>query len=135
MTIGILIIALSFTWLLYETRCLTIRLPRWELCPVGACCEWRLTDSAVTDDMKIELRKQWFGHSNTKADKILRSHLWQGQPLFGWGYAYQYQNFRPPYEVQLITGTSKFTAHSTNMRDLRDAFRVWRNPYLKIKLA
>jgi hypothetical protein len=128
----ILIVGTAFYWLLYETQWLTINLCQW--LEIGACCQWHLPDSAVDKDMKQELLQSWF---NTKSvDKIMRCHfdLPDMQPLFGWGYAYQYRNLKPEYKVELIDGTSKVTINSNSQPHLRDAFRVWHNPYIKVKV-
>ena len=128
----ILIVGLAFYWLLLETKWLTINLSQW--CKLGSCCQWRLPDSAITHDMKCELLHDWF--AGKAVDKILRCHFDQdgAQPLFGWGYAYQFHNLKPEYKVELIDGTSKITINSNSVPHLRDAFRVWRNPYIKVKL-
>ena len=126
MIIGLTLILTSFIWLLYETDWMRVRLP------VGIICEprWYMPDSAVTKVMKQELidlsrngyKRSWGEFKN-----------WMS-PLCGWGYAYQYRNFTPEYKVELISDHAKYTFRTSSIPILRDAFRVYRNPYLKVKL-
>lgn len=129
----ILIVGLALYWLLIETDYLRVNL-MGIMASVGDCCEWRLQDSQVTDGMKIDLRKQWF--NGRGCDKLIRCHFEQdgAQPLFGWGYAYQYRNLQPEYKIELIDEHSHYTMRTDNMKVLKDVFRVYRNPYLKVKL-
>ena len=129
----ILTVSLALYWLLRESDWLRVNLMT-ELCQIGACSDWRLQDSQVTDDMKIELRRAWFSNNGDKYSKILDSHLLDGQPLCGWGYAYQFRDFKPEYKIELIDGTYKQTMQTDNIAILRDAFRVNRNPYIKVKI-
>ena len=124
------IILLAFIWLGYETKWLTIRLGA-----VAPITHLYLSDSAVTSDMRHELLGVWFG--GKAVDKILRCHFDQlgAQPLFGWGFAYQYKDFKPEYKIELLGPGYKTTIVSENTNTLRDAFRVNRNPWIKIKLA
>jgi len=55
-------------------------------------------------------------------------------PIGGWGFAYQYRNFTPEYKIELIAPGSKYTFRTESTAILRDAFRVYRNPYLKVKI-
>lgn len=87
--------------------------------------------------MKAELTSKWFDSMGSKWGRISRALFEQGNldPLCAWGYAYQYQNFMPEYKIELITPTAKYTIKSKSIPHLRDAFRVYRNPYLKVKLT
>lgn len=128
--ISLITILIAFIWLGYETNWLTVRLPIGLTIETGACCEWRLADSKVTDWMKDSLINKW------QLSKISQA-LFDGdflQPLFGWGFAYQYQNFEPEYTIELITDRAHYTMRTQSISTLRDAFRVYRNPYIKVKL-
>lgn len=125
-----IILALAFGWLLFETNWLRIRLPMGLCFKIGDCSSWRLPDEAVNHDMKSELLSKW------TLTKIQRALFEQDNlsPLCGWGFAYQYRDFEPEYKIELIAEHSKYTIKSNNMQALRDCFRVYRNPYLKVKL-
>jgi len=110
-----------FAWLLYESKWLTVRLL------VGL---ERFADSAVTDRMKGELLTQW-PLSKIQHALFGRDYM---QPLFGWGYCWQYKDFKPVYEVELVGEHYRTIMHSNDTQVLRDAFRVNRNPYLKVKV-
>lgn len=131
---ALLVIASAFAWLLYETDFMRIRLLVGLDFQIGDCCIWRLPDEAVTNDMKRELLEMW---RDRRVDKIMLGHLRQpnAQPLGGWGYAYQHRGFQVEYKIELINTHHKYTFRSNDARILRDAFRVYRNPYLKVKLA
>jgi hypothetical protein len=51
----IIILALAFTWLLYETDNLRVRLLVGSYCNTGECSQWHMPDDAVDDDMRHEL--------------------------------------------------------------------------------
>ncbi len=127
MIVTIIILSLALTYLGYETNWMRARLL------VGTFNHYML-DSAVNVNMKRELLGLWFGG---KADKVLRCHLEppNAQPLFGWGFAYQYKDFNPECKVELIGEGYKTTMRSSRPDILRDAFRVNRNPRIKVKLA
>lgn len=127
----IIIVSLAFLWLGYETRWLTVRLEAYTPCEYGANCEWRLGDGQVDKTMKWELLHRW----QLRGTEGIRFDADIIQPLFGWGYAYQFRNFQPEYAIELIGAGYKTTIHSNNASALRDAFRVWRNPYVKVKLS
>ncbi len=131
MTLTIISLILAFLWLGYETDWLRVRLLAGLGIEPGTCSEWKLLNSKVTKDMKRDLIKNW---QLNKIGNALFSgnHL---QPLCGWGFAYQYRNFTPEYKVELITEHSKITMRTKSIPVLRDAFRVYRNPYLKVKLT
>lgn len=131
--IGLIIwLVICFAWLLYETNFLRVRLPIGIQCEYGASCEWHLTDSAVTKDMKRELIDLSLSHNGHKLSwGVFKDWM---SPLCGWGYAYQYRDFRPEYKIELIAPGSHYTFRTDSIPVLRDAFRVYRNPYLKVKL-
>lgn len=128
MILSILIIA--FAWLMYETDWLRVRLPVGLICKSGECCDWRLSENQVTSQMINELLCKW------DINKVQRAMFDSGhlKPLFGWAFAYQYRNLMPEYKIELIDEHSKYTMRTESMPVLRDAFRVYRNPYLKVKL-
>ena len=123
----IIFLSLAFTWLVYETDWMRARLLMGKFSPYMA-------DDTVTVQMKRELLGSWFGG---KVDKVLRCHLESpdAQPLFGWGFAYQYKDFNPECKVELIGEGYKTTMRSTRPDILRDALRINRNPYIKVKLT
>lgn len=127
MAITVIILSLALTYLGYETGWMRVRLLVGKFNPY-------MPDDAVTIQMKRELLKSWFGG---KVDKVLRCHLEvpDAQPLFGWGFAYQYKDFNPECKVELIGKGYKTTMRSTRPDILRDAMRVNRNPYIKVKLT
>ena len=126
----IVIVSLAFYWLFYESDWLQVNL-RGVLCETGSCCDWRLQDTQVTKDMKREL----INLSNN--GHILKWGEFKDYmiPLCGWGYAYQFRDFQPEYKIELIAEHSHYTMRTNNTQILRDAFRVYRNPYLKVKLS
>ena len=129
--IGLIIwLVICFTWLLYETDFLRVRLLIGVQCQAGECCDWRLPDSAVTGDMKQELFDKAWSKTNSAWGYFKDYH----NPLCGWGFAYQYKDFEPEYKIELIAPGSKYTFRTQSTAILRDAFRVYRNPYLKVKI-
>uniref|UniRef100_A0A6M3LJV6 Uncharacterized protein n=1 Tax=viral metagenome TaxID=1070528 RepID=A0A6M3LJV6_9ZZZZ len=126
----IILIGLAFYWLLIETDYLRIRLYAGVICEIGACCDWRLSDNQVTKDMKEELIKRSNNGHKLKWGEFKDYMI----PLCGWGYAYQFRDFAPEYKIELISEHSHYTWRTQDTGKLRDAFRVYRNPYLKVKL-
>ena len=127
----IIIVSLALYWLARETDYMRIKLLAGVSCEVGVCCAWRLLDSQITDDMKRELRKRSNnGHKLTWGE--FKDYI---DPLCGWGYAWQFRDFEPEYKIELIAEHSHYTMRTQNVKILKDAFRVYRNPYLKVKLA
>ena len=115
-TIIIMIAALA--WLMYETDYMRVRLlvgestqpivyKTWEeLKP----CDVRKTDAG------------WLRFPKSIA------------PLTGWDWLLNTMHIIPEYKVELIAEHSKITMRTQNTSILRDCFRVYRNPYLKVKL-
>lgn len=131
--VGLIIwLVICLTWLLYETDWMRVRLPVGIIGELS--CEWRLADNQVTKDMRQELIDTWFSRNGDKQSHMIRCHLEIGSPLCGWGFAYQYRDFTPEYKIELIAPGSKYTFRTESIPILRDAFRVYRNPYLKVKL-
>lgn len=128
--IPVIIIGLAFAWLLIETDYMRVRLYMGVSCKRGDCCEWRLSESQVTKQMKHELLCIW-ELSKVDRAKFDGEHI---APLFGWAYAYQFRHFTPEYIVELIGQGYKTTIRSHSTQALRDACRVNRNPHLKINL-
>lgn len=128
--LGLMIwLVICFTWLLYETDFMKVRLPIGIICELS--CEWRLADNQVTKDMKRELVNLSLSNKKLHNRGEFCYHI---PPIGGWGFAYQYRNFTPEYKVELIAPGSKYTFRTESTQILRDAFRVYRNPYLKVKL-
>ena len=124
-----LIIGLALYWLLRESDYLRENLMP-VLCQIGACSDWRLQDSQVTEDMKHELIKLSANNHRLKWGEF-KEYM---TPLCGWGYAYQFKDFKPEYKIELIDGTYRQTMRTDNIAVLKDAFRVNRNPYIKVKI-
>lgn len=124
----IIIVSMAFAWLLYETDYMRVNLAFY--CEYGASCDWRLQDVQVTKDMKQELFDRAWG----KVGNIQGYFKCYQSPLCGWGYAYQFRDLQPEYRVELITEHSKQTMRTSSIPVLRDAFKVYRNPYIKVKL-
>ena len=126
----IIIFSIAFYWLLVETDWLQVRLLAGISCIVGTCSDWRLADNQVTDDMKRELYNSngRYGKRHSTGEFV----EWMN-PLCGWGFAYQYRNFKPEYKIELIDEHSHYTMRTNNTEILRDAFKVYRNPYTKVK--
>lgn len=126
-------LVICFTWLLYETDWMRVRLPVGFQCLIGDSCDWRLVDSAVTDFMKDELVNLSLSNNGKKLHNR-GEFCYHIPPMGGWGFAYQYRNFTPEYKIELIAPGSKYTFRTQSTSILRDAFRVYRNPYLKVKI-
>ena len=127
--IGLIVwLIICFSWLLYETDFLRVRLPVGIVCQRNYC----MPDSEVTELMKYELVK--LSPNNGKKLHGRGEFCLHIPPLCGWGYAYQYRNFTPEYKIELIAPGSKYTFRTESISILRDAFRVYRNPYLKVKI-
>lgn len=129
--ISLIIVGLAFIWLGYETNWMRVRLFVGIAIKTGACCDWKLSDSRVTDIMKRKLYDLSFG----KARRSWGEFKDWIEPLCGWGYAYQYKDFKPEYRIELISEHAKYTMRTESVSILRDAFKVYRNPWLKVKLA
>ena len=127
--IGLIIwLIICFSWLLYETNYMRVRLPMGITCE--PFCQWRLPDSKVTKKMRQELI-DLPSNGHRRAWGEFKDYM---TPLCGWGYAYQYKDFRPEYKIELIAPGSHYTFRTSSIPVLRDAFRVYRNPYLKVKV-
>ena len=133
----ILSITLMLYWLLHETDYLRVRLiiGSYQVCEIGECCQWRLPDCAVTQDMKQELIGSW-RNGNKKTNLWLSTlETSDSNLLCGWGYAYQYREFEPEYTVELLRPGYHATMHIKDQTIFKDVMRVYRNPYTKVKLA
>ena len=134
MELTLIAITLSVYWLLRETDYLRVRLLVGEYCLVGDSCQWRLPDSAVDFGMKVELLKQW-RNGNKKTNLWLSTlETSDSNLLCGWGYAYQYREFEPEYTVELLRPGYHATMHIKDQTIFKDVMKVFRNPYLKVKI-
>ena len=126
----IIIVSLALYWLARETDYMRIKLLVGVSCEVGACCAWRLLDNYVTEDMRQELRRRSNnGHKLTWGE--FKDYI---DPLCGWGYAYQYSNFKPPVSLELVTGHSKITVtNCTDIKAINEVIRVYKNPFAGLK--
>jgi len=116
----ILIVSLAFYWLLLETDWLRIRLLYGAIAQI------------------IEYRKSW---EELKPHDIKKNHpFWMRfpehmEPLCGWHWLEETMHIIPDYKIELIGTGYKTTIRSQSTEALRDAFRVNRNPHIKIKMA
>ena len=120
--IGLIIwLLLLFTWLGYETNWFRIRLPIGACTPVNKCRykTW-------------EQLKPW---SIKKTDATWLRFPEIMAPLTGWDWLKNTMHIIPEYKIELIGATYKTTITSHSAQALKDAFRVNRNPYVKIKLT
>ncbi len=117
----IIIVGLAFGWLLWETEWLAIQLT----CGV----------------YNTEKRMPW---EALKPFKIKRSDpFWLRfpeymQPLCGLEWLENREHIIPGYRIVLVDSTSKYTMNVSPELDasilLKDVFRVYRNPYLKVRI-
>ena len=117
MIIASIIIGLAFIWLGYETNWVRVRLL------VGI-------ETSTKYKTWAEL-KPW---STKKSDPMWLRFPKIMEPLSGWDWLENTMHIIPEYTIELITDTSKITMRSQNMSILRDAFKVYRNPWAKVKL-
>ena len=82
MIVTIIIVSLSFIWLLRESDYLMVNL-YYILCESGACCSWRIQNTQVTKDMKQELFDKARGKTGNASGYFKAYH----PPLCGWGFA------------------------------------------------
>lgn len=130
--IGLIIwLVICFTWLLYETDWVRVRLLAGHQCLTGECCDWRLPDKVVTLAMQRELINLSNNGGRRRSNGEFKEYM---SPLCGWGFAYQFRNFKPEYKIELIAPGSHYTFRTESTQILRDVFRVYRNPYLKVRL-
>jgi len=127
MITALLSIGLALLYLLYETDWLRIRLLIGDMFEGGACCEWHLPNSAVTEDMRDELIRITRNGRHGVGEFV----DWLA-PLCGWGYAYQYRNFKPPVSLQLVTEHSRITiTNCTDTKALNEVIKAYKNPLPK----
>lgn len=126
---ALLAIAVAMAYLLHETDWMRVRLLVGPMFEVGACCQWRLPDSAVTEDMRHELIQLTRNGKHTQGEFV----GWM-TPLCGWGYAYQYRNFRPSMSLELVTEHSRITVTGcTDIKAINEVIRVYKNPFAGLK--
>ena len=114
----IIVVSLAFLWLGYETDWLRVRLTGYEESnyPTKTWTELRPSKILRTDVM-------WLRYPDSVA------------PLCGWDWLNKTLHIMPDYSIELIGIGYKTTIHSADASALRDAMRVNRNPYIKIKLS
>jgi len=113
-----IIVSLAFSWLAYETDWLRVRLA------VG------IIDTCQRKSW-LEL-KPW--HPNRQFPFWVRFPSVMS-PLCGWDYILNTMHIIPEHKIELITDTAKYTIRSQSAKALGDAFRVYRNPYIKLNLG
>jgi len=117
------ILILAFIWLLAETDWLRIRL----LIGVNATpivYQYK-TWEEILAMLPCKLTKNdpgWLRFPGNMA------------PLTGWDWLHNTMHIIPEYKIELIGIGYKTTINSNSMPHLRDAFRVNRNPYIKVKI-
>lgn len=121
MILSLITIWIAFCWLLRETDYLRIRLPYGKIPDKVKRESWEV----IRNGLRIPEKQQpfWFKHPENM------------QPLCGLDWLENTMHVIPEVEIQLINHVHKYTIKSENVNALRDAFRVYRNPYLKVKLA
>lgn len=132
MLVTLIVFALAFLWMLKETDFLRVRFYVGQTCHEGDCCQWRFKDEWVTPEMKTELLNLW---TNLPKETLARFKSGIESPLCGWGYAWQYHDLKPEYKIELLSEHSKITMQTESLNILKDCFKVYRNPYAKVKLS
>lgn len=116
MLITILAIIAALYWLGLESNWLTIRL---------------------LADKEPDNRKTW---DELKPYKVYKNHpFWLRHPdnmtpLCGWDWLNKRTHIIPVYKIELIQPGYKSTMTIRNDSIIKDVFRVYRNPMLKVKL-
>lgn len=91
----------------------------------GQCSQWRMSDDSVDFDMRQTLCARWL--KSKGIDKLQYARLSTGaqSPLCGWGYAWQYQDFKPDYTIQILTPDNmRFTVKSDSVKHINMAMRA-----------
>lgn len=123
MILSLIIIALAFYWMLWETDYLRVRLlvgaiPQSELLVYKTWDELRETIGIIPNKQK----PFWFKYPENM------------QPLCGLNWLETTEHIVPEYKIVLISESSKITMRTNSIPVLRDCFRVYRNPYIKVKV-
>ena len=116
-----IIVTIALTWLLYETDWLRVRLPYGKEPDKLKYKTWAELKSGLLQTKKSD--PGWL-----KFPDICT-------PLCGWEWLKNTIHIIPENKIVLIREHSKITMQTERMDILRDCFRVWRNPYLKVKLS
>ena len=115
----IIIILIALYWLGIESNWLTIRL-------------------LFGIDTDKHERKTW---DELKPCKVYKNHpFWlrhpsNMSPLCGWDWLEKTMHVVPEYKIELSQPGYKSTMTIRDCEIIKDVFRVYRNPYLKVKLA
>ncbi len=120
MIMALFVIVTAFLWLLHETDCLRVRLPVGETEPVKRE-SWEVL-KRIAESIPERQKPYWLKHP-------------ESPPICGWNWIETTMHVVPECKIQLISETARYTIRSQNAAALRDAFRVYRNPYLKVKLT
>jgi hypothetical protein len=123
MIIALLFILAGFYWLFRETDYLRIRLPVGAIPDKVNRISWDDVKSQYLNRLTAKQTPKWYSNPKTYP------------PLCGQEWLETTMHVIPETSVQLIDETSKFIIKSDNANALKDAFRVYRNPYLKVKLT
>ena len=122
MFISICMMVLAFTWMLLETDYLRIRLP------IGK----------IPDNVKRQSWTELKQLAKSLPDKLKPFWLKYPEnmiPLCGIDWLENTMHVIPETKIELVNCVHHYTIKSNNSNALRDAFRVYRNPYLKVKLS
>ena len=121
MIVCILIIVLALLWLTKETDYFRVRLLIGDMPDPVQRESW---DVLKTIALRIPDKQKPFWLKNP--DLM--------EPLCGLAWLENTMHVVPEYKIELINCVHKYTIRSNNASCLRDAFRVYRNPYLKVKV-
>jgi len=116
--IVLILIVIAFIWLGYETDWMRVRL--------------------LVGVQSSEHRKSWLDlkpYTTKKTDPFWLRWPEIMEPMCGLKWLEETMHIIPEYKIELISPGCKQTIRSESVPALRDAFRVYRNPYIKIKLA
>ena len=69
-----------------------------------------------------------------KAQPFWLKHCANMLPLCGWDWLRNRMHIIPEYKIELITEHSHQTLRTSSIPILRDSFKVYRNPWIKVKL-
>lgn len=115
MLVTILIIISALYWLGIESNWLTIRLL------VGADCKRKMWKD-IKPYQSGKNYPFWFKHPDNMT------------PLCGWDWLNKRNHIIPEYKIELVQPGYKSTMTIQDESIIKDVFRVYRNPQLRVKL-
>ncbi|KKN64734.1 hypothetical protein LCGC14_0488660 [marine sediment metagenome] len=134
----IIIIGLAFIWLGYETNWMRVRLPIGASTPIikQQYTSWNDLEN-LAQTIPDKQKPFWLKHPLfIKTIRGINNQMLGAsmEPLCGWDWLRNRMHIIPQYQIVLVAEHSKITINSQSIPHLRDAFRVNRNPYLRVKL-